>query len=67
MSYTSLDAVIERADQIEHAVLSGDVEQLFAIADSFALEDDMEQANYYRRLAQTIEDQNWAYDRSINN
>jgi hypothetical protein len=67
MSYSTLDAVLERTAQIEEAILSGDVEQLFAVADSFAEEDDMEQASYFRKLAQTIEDANWAYDRNNNN
>lgn len=67
MSYTNLDAVIERTNQIEHAVLTGDVEQLFAVADSFAEEDDMEQAHYFRKLAQSIERADWAYDNSIGN
>ena len=67
MSYSTLDAILERTDQIEHAVLTGDVEQLFAVADSFAEEGDDEQASYFQKMAQTIEKADWAHDNSINN
>jgi hypothetical protein len=67
MSYTNLDALLERTDQIDHAVLTGDVEALYAIADSFAEQDDMEQADHFRKTARAIEKADWAYDNSIGN
>lgn len=66
MSYTKLDAIIDRANQVEHAVLTGDVEQLYAIADSFAEQDDMEQAHHFRKMARAIENTENYYDNQNN-
>lgn len=67
MSYSNLEAILERTEQIEHAVLTGDVEQLYAVADTFAEQDDMEQADHFRKMARSIEKAEWAYDNSIGN
>lgn len=67
MSYTNLDALIERTNQIEEAVLTGDVESLYAISDSYAEQDDMEQASYFRKLARSIENANDAFDNNRDN
>ena len=67
MSYTTIDAMLERTDQIEEAVRTGDVEALYAISDSYAMDDDMEQASYFRMMARSIENADWAYDRNRDN
>jgi len=67
MSYSKLDATLERVSQIEEAIFNSDVEQLYAIADSFAEQDDMEQAHYFRKIARSIETAENYHDQLNNN
>lgn len=62
--YTEKDANIEFTNRIEKCIWSKDVSEAFAIAQIFAEQDDMQEAEKFRKMASSWRDENLAEERN---
>jgi hypothetical protein len=67
MSYTQQDARIELGMLIDETLDNRDIEKAFELREIFAKAGDYEQAEAWDKQAKQWENEDWAYDNSINN
>lgn len=67
MSYSTKEARMELQDAVEQAIHHRDVEVMIALARRYKNMRDDEYADELRSLARKWEQEDWAYDESIDN